>query len=144
MLWPAPPGRGSLLLGHGRIIIGLGRIEGRLGNDISFHQFRVSIQGPLRIDNRHLGLDEVGAVGLKTGLRIERPGPGVLKVRLGILKAGLGILHIGPSLLNLGIKDRRIDLGNHLVLLHLGIKIGIEGFDRPRNLASHQNRDHRD
>ena len=67
----------------------------------------------------------------KTGLGIDKRGPGALKVCLRVLEACAGILDACPSLLDLGIKERRIDLGNHLVLLHLGIKIGIEGFDRP-------------
>jgi hypothetical protein len=44
------------------------------------------------------------------------------------------LFEVCASLLNLSLEDRRIELGNNLALLHSGIKVGVKGLDRARDL----------
>ena len=51
--------------------------------------------------------------------------------------------HIGLGLRHRGLEQRRIDLGDPLALLHLGIEIGVQLLDAAGNLAADIDGDHR-
>ena len=133
-------GLGRLRLGDGGVIRGLGRVLVGLGDEALLLQVLVARERAAAVHHRDLGLGGLGLGHGEGGLGIGEIGAGLLDEGALVEHDGLGRVHLGLGLGDRGLEFLRVDPGDELVALDLGIEVGEELLDLARRPGSRPGR----
>ena len=131
------------MLGHRGVVDGLRGVLVGLGDEALDAQVALPPEVALGVDDRHLTLGGLGAGDGQGRARIVEVGPGTLHRGLLVEHRGLRGLDLRLGLVHLGLEGLRVDAGDDLALLDLGVEVGVELLDLPGDLGADQHRDHR-
>ena len=132
-----------VVLGQRGVVHRLRGILVRLGDEPLDAQVALPPQVALGIDDRHLPLGGLGAGDGLGRARVAEVGPGALHGGLLVEHRGLRGIDLRFRLVDLGLEDLRVDAGDDLALLDLGVEVGVELLDLAGDLGADQDRDHR-